>query len=155
MSQKNNGLVGMVLGIAAGVAAAAAGCVAAMKVANEIKNDFQETAIISPEGNNCVTITCGSSSSARGLTFIKLCAENESDHCDFSFLAGKRASKISFNWKDNDNICFTLGDGAVKKVCDVCFEGGEIVMKLYFRRDEEPETNEEVVEVEATEKIEE
>ena len=136
MSQKKgtNGIVGMILGITAGVAAATAGGFAAFKVLKEIKNDSQETTMVSPNEKNYVTVTCGSSDFARGLTLVKVKAENENDHCEISFLAGKNA-KISFNWKDDNN--FELGIGGAKmfeKMCDVSFEGEEIMMKMYAKK---------------------
>ncbi len=135
MSQKNgtNGIVGLIVGITAGVAAATAGGLAALKVLKEIKSDSQETTMVSPNEKNYVTVTCGSSSFARGLTLVKVKAENENDHCEISFLAGKNA-KISFNWKDDDNFELGIKDGKLEKVCDVSFEGDEITMKLYAKK---------------------
>lgn len=139
MSQKNgtNGIVGMILGITAGVAAATAGGLAAFKVLSEIKSDSQETTMVSPNEKNYVTVTCGSSHFARGLTLVKIKAENEADHCDFSFLVGKNA-KISFNWVDEDNFkLFVGGDGKLQRICDVYFGGEEIIMKLYMSKPED------------------
>ncbi len=136
MSNKNsNGIIGMVLGITAGAAAVAAGCAAALKVANEIKNDSQETTMISPDEKNFVTITCGSSPFANGLTLVKIKAENENDSCELKFLVGKSANKISFSWKDNDHIDFCIGDGKKRSVCAVSF-GEEIHIKYFLKKDD-------------------
>lgn len=131
MSQKN-GLVGLIVGIAAGVAAATAGGLAALKVANEIKDDSHETTIVSPNEENLIKLTCGSSSFAKGLTMIKVKAENSTTHCDFTFLVGKN-SKISFNWIDDSNCEVYVSDSKVKRICNVSF-GEEIVMKIYAEK---------------------
>ena len=133
MSQKN-GLVGLIVGITAGVAAATAGTLAALKVANEIKDDSHETTIVSPNEENLIKLTCGSSSFAKGLTLIKVKAENSVDHCDFSFLVGKN-SKISFNWIDDNNCEVYISDNKIKRICNVSF-AEEIVMKIYAEKSE-------------------
>ncbi len=135
MANTNKGITGMVLGITAGAIAAAASCFAAIKVFQEIKNDNQETTMVSPNEKNYVTVRCGSSHLANGLTLIKVKAENENDNCELSFLAGKSANKISFNWKDDDHFSFYLGDGKAKKCCDISFEGEEIEIKYYIKKD--------------------
>ena len=136
MSQKNgtNGIVGMILGITAGVAAATAGGFAAFKVLKEIKNDSQETTMVSPNEKNYVTVTCGSSDFARGLTLVKVKAENENNHCEISFLAGKNA-KFSFNWKDDNHFELGIaGESLFEKTCDVSFEDEEITMKMHAKK---------------------
>lgn len=129
-----NGKIALAIGLCTGVAAAAVGCIAAFKIANEIKEDFHETTLISPNEKNFVTVKCGSSKFARGLTLVKVKAENENDTCNISFLAGKNSNKISFNWKDDDHFEFYLGDGKVKQHCDVSFEGDDISMKYYLKK---------------------
>lgn len=134
MSQKN-GLVGLIVGITAGVAAATAGSLAAVKVAKEIKEDSHETTIVSPNEDNLIRLICGSSSFAKGLTLIKVKAENGNDHCDFTFMVGKN-SKISFNWVDNENCEVYISDNKIKRICNVSF-GEEIVMKIYAEKPHE------------------
>ena len=131
---KKTGLVGLIVGVAAGVAAAAAGGIAALKVVNEIKDDSQETTIVSPNGEHLVKVTCGSSSFAKGLTLVKVKAEQGEDHCDFSFLVGKN-SKISFSWSDDDNCKVCVSDSKVVRICDVSF-GEEIQMKIHGEKTE-------------------
>lgn len=131
---KKNGLFGLILGITAGVAAATAGSLAAMKVVNEIKSDSHETTVVSPNEQNFVTVTYGSSDFAKGLTLVKVKAENESNNCELSFLAGKEA-KMSFNWKDDDNFELGITDVKHEKICAVSFEGDEINMKLNAKKD--------------------
>ncbi len=134
-NNKNKGVTGMVLGITAGALAAAASCVAAFKVIKEIKNDNQETTMVSPNEKNFVTVRCGSSHFAKGLTLINVKAENENDTCELSFFAGKSADKISFIWKDDDNFEFYLGEGKAKKCCEISFDGEEIEIKYYIKKD--------------------
>lgn len=131
----NKGITGMVLGITAGAVAAAASCVAALKIFQEIKNDNQETTMVSPNEKNFVTVTCGSSSFANGLTRINVKAENENDNCELSFLAGKDADQISFSWADDDHFSFHLGEGKAMKYCDVAFNGDHIEIKHYIKKD--------------------
>ena len=131
----NKGITGMVLGITAGAVAAAASCVAALKIFQEIKNDNQETTMVSPNEKNFVTVTCGSSRFANGLTRINVKAENENDNCELSFLAGKDADQISFSWEDDDHFSFYLGEGKARKYCDVTFGGEHIEIKHYIKKD--------------------
>ena len=94
-NNSKNGILGLVLGIGAGVAAATAGFFAASKVAKEINEDSQSMTIVSPNEKNLVTITCGSSPFAKGLTLIKVKAENGEEECNLNFLTGKSCN-ISF-----------------------------------------------------------
>ncbi len=135
MANKTKGTTGLILGVAAGAVAAAASCFAAIKVFQEIKNDNQETTMVSPNEKNYVTVACGSSHLANGLTLIKVSAENENDSCELSFLAGKSAEHISFSWKDDDHFELYLGDGKSKKCCNISFEGEEIEIKYYIKKD--------------------
>lgn len=135
MANNKNGVTGLVLGITAGAFAAAASCFAAIKVVQEIKNDNQETTMVSPNEKNFVTVRCGSSHLAKGLTLIKVKAENDKDTCELSFFAGNSASKISFNWQDDDNFSLYLGGDKGKKCCDISFEGDEIEINYHIKKD--------------------
>ena len=135
-NNSKNGVLGLILGIGAGVAAAAAGFLAANKVAKEINEDSQSMTIVSPNEKNFVTITCGSSPFAKGLTLIKIEAENEEDECTLNFLTG-RSCNISFEWKTDDNLEILVNSGKTTKVCDVNFEGKEIAIVLYVKKDDE------------------
>ncbi len=135
MANNTKGIAGMVIGITAGALAAAASCFAAFKVIKEIKNDNQETTMVSPNEKNFVTVRCGSSHLAKGLTLIKVKAENEKDHCELSFLTGKSAERISFSWIDDDHFVLYHGEGKAKKCCDISFEGEEIEIKYYQKKD--------------------
>lgn len=132
-NNKKSGALGLILGIGAGVAAVTAACFAAKKVAKEISEDFQSTTIVSPNEKNSVTITCGSSPFAKGLTLVKVKAENGEKDCNLSFLTGKYCN-ISFDWKTDDNIEILVTSGKTVKVCDVNFEGNDIKMVLLFRK---------------------
>ncbi len=144
---QKSGIAGLVIGISAGITAVAASCLAACQVIKEIKNDSNDTSIVSPNGENCVTITCGSSAFARGLTLVKVKAENEKDDCSFSFLVSKKDCKISFDWLDDNNIDILIGEGSVKKVCSVSFGEEEITMQIFFKK-ETSEVEEEAAAIE-------
>ena len=130
-----SGIVGLVLGIAAGAAAVAAGYFATAKIVDEINNDSQSTTLVSPNEKNYATITCGSSRTAKGLTLVKIKAENDVDECNLNFLTGKNADSISFNWEDEDHLEICIGEDTKKQVCNVSYDGEEIVMILSARKD--------------------
>ncbi len=137
MANNTKGIAGMVIGITTGALAAAAAGFAAVKVVQEIKNDNQETTMVSPNEKNFVTVRCGSSHLAKGLTLIKIKAENDKDSCELSFFTGKSANKISFNWKDDDNFMFYLGEGKSRKCCDISFEGEDIEINYHLKKADE------------------
>ena len=133
----SNGKFGTVVGVVAGALISAVGCLATIKAVKEIKNDLQEVTLVSPNGNNTVVVSRGSSDFAVGLTYIKLKAENESGKtCEFSFLAGKNSNKVLFDWKDDNHLDFQLGDEKCKQYCDVCFTDDNIAMKYYLKKNE-------------------
>ena len=128
-----HGALGLVLGIGAGIAAVAAGYLVASKVVKEINEDSQSTTIVSPNEKNLVTITCGSSPFAKGLTLVKIKAENGVDDCNLNFLVGKNCN-ISFDWKNDDHLEIRVANGKNTRVCDVSFEGKKINMTLYAQK---------------------
>ena len=69
---KNNAILGAVIGFAAGTAAAIAGKIAVDKVVEEIKGELGDQTFTSPEGNNRVTISSGSSTTAKGRSSIPM-----------------------------------------------------------------------------------
>ena len=135
MKKKN--VIGLVAGLAAGAAAVAAGYVATAKVVKEIKADLDDKEILSPEGNNKITLKCGVSDFAKGLAFVKVIAANENgeDECKFSFLAGKGAKNAHYEWADNDHFEITVGEGKLKQCCDVDFSGEQICLFYYWQKD--------------------
>jgi hypothetical protein len=135
-NNQKSGALGLILGIGAGIAAATAAFFTASKVAKEINEDSQSTTIVSPNDKNLVTVTCGSSPFAKGLTLVKVKAEKEGDDCNLSFLAGKSCN-ISFEWKTDDNIELLVKSGKTVKVCNVNFEGDDIVMLLSLKKNDE------------------
>ena len=148
---KKQGVIGLVVGIAAGVAAAVAGGLATAKVVKEIKNDIKDSELISPDGNNKITLSCGASDFAKGLTYIKINAKSEAleDECKLSVLAGKKgAQSINCEWTDNEHFELTIGNGKLRQCCDVSFEDEQIVIYYYWVKitvDDNGETVEKVV----------
>ena len=135
MNKKN--VIGLAIGLAAGAAAVAAGYVATAKIVKEIKADLDDKEILSPEGNNKITLKCGVSDFAKGLAFVKVIAANENgeDECKFSFLAGKGAKNAHYEWVDNDHFEITVGEGKLKQCCDVDFSGEQICLFYYWQKD--------------------
>lgn len=153
---KKQGIIGLVVGVTAGVAAAVAGGLCTAKVVKEIKSDLKDNELVSPDGNNVVTLSCGVSSFAKGLALIKVNAKSgeKEDECRFSFLAGKSASGLNYEWKDNDHFELTVGEGKLQQCCDVSFENDEIVI-MYFMQKNTPEATVETEKVcEETEAVE-
>lgn len=141
---KGSTIFGLVAGLAAGIAAT----VAVNKVVTEIKSDAVEHRFISPDGNNFVTLSYGSSDTAKGLTCIKVTASKEGsdDNCKLMIFAKKNEELFAGEWTDNDNFTLWVGKGKRKWRCEVDFEGEEISAELYL--DKEEKVAEAVIEVE-------
>lgn len=133
---KKQTVIGLVVGITLGTAATVAGVLAVRKIVKEIKNDLQEESFISPEGNNVVTVTYGSSSFAKGLTFIKVrgIAEEGKDDCKLIAFTRKNYEMFSGEWADNDHFNLVIGKGKVKQHFDVTFEGDKINAVYYLHK---------------------
>lgn len=133
---KKQGVFGLVAGITLGVAAAVAGGIAAAKIVKEIKSDLEQTDFVSPNGDNIVTLNCGASDFANGLTLVKIEAytENSNASCNFSLLAGKNAGAFSCEWKDNEHFELLVGSKKRKQCCDVDFSGEKIVIGYYMNK---------------------
>ncbi len=135
-NNSKSGALGLILGIGAGVAAATAGFFAATKVMKEINEDSQSMTLVSPNEKNYATITCGSSPFAKGLTLVKIKAENDADECNLNFLTGNNCN-ISFDWKSDDSLEVTVESGKSTKICEASFAEDNITMKLYAKKDDE------------------
>ena len=133
---KKQGIIGLVVGVTAGVAAAVAGGICTAKVVKEIKNDIKDNEIVSPEGNNVITLSCGVSNFAKGLALIKVHAKSgeKEDECKFSFLAGKSAASLNYEWKDNDHFELTVGEGKFQQCCDVAFDEENVTIMYYVQK---------------------
>lgn len=131
---KGNTILGLVAGLAAGIAAT----VAVNKVVTEIKSDMGEHVFTSPDGNNFVTLSYGSSNTAKGLTCIKVNASKEGsdDNCKLMIFAKKNEELFTGEWTDNDNFTLWVGKGKRKWRCEVNFEGEEISAELYLDKEE-------------------
>lgn len=133
---KKQTVIGLVVGITLGTAATVAGVLAVRKIVKEIKNDLQEESFISPEGNNVVTVTYGSSNFARGLTFVKVTgiSEEGKDDCKLIAFTRKNYEMFSGEWADNDHFNLVIGKGKVKQHFDVTFEGDKINAVYYLHK---------------------
>lgn len=133
---KKSSVIGLIGGLVATTAAAVAGAFAVKKVSSEIKENLCEQVFTSPEGNNTVTISYGSSDTARGLTYIKVKADVEDgvDSCKMVILAKRSEELCVGEWLDNDNFKLLIGDGKRKQCCDVEFEENRIVASYYIAK---------------------
>lgn len=118
--------------IAAGIALGAAAAAAVGKISGEMKSGLSEEEFVSPFGDNWVTVSRGSSETAKGLTYIKVRAECDSkeDVCKMFFLAGKNA-EISGEWEGNTFFRFAVGRGKHRQCCDINFDEKEITARYY------------------------
>lgn len=120
-------VIGAIVGLAAGAAAAATAFLAT-RVAGEIKNEMGEQIFTSPDGNNCVTVSCGTSDTARGLTYIRVVGSTASgeDECRLALFTRKLPWILDTEWTDNDHFKLLVGNGKRRQCCDVSFDGDRI-----------------------------
>lgn len=129
------------IGISAGVAGVAAGAIVAVAVktivdtiAHEMRTDKGEHTFTSPDGNNTVTISYGTSVSARGFTRIKVLAtaEGSEDTCKLVAFARKSPTMFDGEWIDNDHFKLLIGCCNRKQCCDVTFGEDKITATYYL-----------------------
>ena len=142
---KGSTIHGLVAGLAAGIAAT----VAVNKVVTEIKNNIGEHRFTSPDGNNFVTLSFGSSDTAKGLTYIRVTAttEGSEDRCKLVIFTKRNDEMFEGEWTDNDHFNLSVGKGKRKQCCDVDFSEDEISAVYYLEKAEKEA--EAVVEVDA------
>lgn len=133
---KKQTVIGLIVGVTLGTAATIAGIITVRKIVKEIKNDLVEESFISPNGDNLVTLTYGSSDFARGLTFIKVrgMSEGGKDDCKLIAFAKRNSKLFSAEWADNEHFNLVIGNGKVKQHCDVSFEGRKINALYYLHK---------------------
>lgn len=133
---KKASTIGIIAGFVAGAAAAVAGALTVDKVAKEIKSNVSEKTFISPDGDNSVTVSFGSSKTARELACVKIIAESEGkdDSCKLIAFAKKKEEFLSGEWTDNDHFQLLIGTGKRKQCCDISFEGDQIVANYYLMK---------------------
>lgn len=121
---KKHVVLGALLGLAAGAAVTAAGALAAYRVSGEIKSEMGEQRFPSPNGDNAVTVSCGASKTARGLTYLRVLASSETceDTCALSLLTRKMPEELDAQWIDNEHFRLLVGPGARKQCCEITFE---------------------------------
>jgi len=130
---------GLIIGIAAGALAAAATTYVTAKVVKEVKNNLKEVYFVSPNEDNVVSVTSGSSEFAKGLTLIKVKAytKNGDAECKFAFLS--RTGEIGCEWQDNESFELLVGKGAKKQCCEVDFCEDDINITYCFKKITEEE----------------
>lgn len=131
-----NVVLGVFAGLVVGAAAAVAGTLAVNKIAKEMDGDCNEAIFTSPDGNNTVTVTYGSSDTAKGLTRIKVMATSEAmeDSCKLIVLAKKKEDFLVGEWSDNEHFQLLIGAGRRKQCCDVSFEEQSISAIYYLKK---------------------
>lgn len=125
---KKKVVIGTLLGLAAGAAVTAAGAIAVSRVTKEIKSGMGEQCFPSPNGDNTVTVSCGASTTAKGLTYLRVLATSEvcEDTCALSLLTRKMPEELDVEWIDNEHFRLLVGPGARKQCCEITFEEGRI-----------------------------
>ena len=131
---KNKVALGAIIGFAAGAAAAITGKMAVDKVAGEIKSEMSEQSFTSPNSENLVTVSYGSSKSAKGLTFIRVRAYVESgeDECKLFMFSRKMPRVLDAQWEGNDHFKLLVGNGKRRQCCDVTFDEKNITAVYYL-----------------------
>lgn len=125
-----------VIGLVAGLAAGAATTAIVGQIAKEIKNDMRDQVFVSPNGDNRVTLSYGTSKFARGLTYIKVISTSElkDDPCKMVMLAKKGERFLSGQWVSNEHFELLIGNGKRKQCCDVTFSEEEISAHYYVMK---------------------
>ena len=131
-----NVVLGVFAGLVVGAAAAVAGTLAVNKIAKEMDGDCNEAIFTSPDRNNTVTVTYGSSDTAKGLTRIKVMATSKAmeDSCKLIVLAKKKEDFLVGEWSDNEHFQLLIGAGRRKQCCDVSFEEQSISAIYYLKK---------------------
>lgn len=119
-------------GLAWGTALSCA-TIASVKIVKEIRSDVTELEFFSSDDKNSVKVEYGSSSFAKDLTMFKLTAKSADgdDECKFIFLSGSPV--VCYEWVDDEHFTLVAGKGNLKQICDVNFEGEQIVLAYYLK----------------------
>lgn len=133
-----NTVLGAIAGFAVGATAAIMGKITVDKVVKEIKSEMSEQRFTSPEGDNFVTVSYGSSNTANGLTFIRIKAafepDNDDEACKLVMFTKKMPVTLEAQWTDNDNFKLLVGSGKRKQCCDISFEEDGISASYYLTK---------------------
>ncbi len=127
-------LFGAIVGLTVG--AAVAGTFAVKKVAKEMKEDVEEQTFLSPDGDHAVTLTCGTSVTAKGLTRVQIeaSADAKEDTCKLLTFAMKRDGMFEGEWTDNDHFQLLIGCGKRRQCCEITFVEGHIAIRYYLNK---------------------
>ena len=134
---KKKFLLGTLIGFAAGTAAAIAGKIAVDKVTNEIRSEMSDVCFPSPDGDHLVTLSGGSSKTAKGLSAIRVTVTSESveDSCKLLLLTKTLPQTYDAVWSDNGHFRLLIGSGKRRQCCDVTIEDGTITANYYLAKD--------------------
>lgn len=96
-------------------------------IKTEIKNNLNKMVFTSPDEDHLVTLSYGTSETAKGLTYIKITASEEGrDDCKLVIMGKKSEHFLRGDWSDNDHFRLQVGSGKCKQCCDVHFDAEEI-----------------------------
>lgn len=129
-------VLGVAAGFAAGAAAAVAGKILVDKIVCEIKGDLEEQTFTSPNGENTVTMSFGSSQTARGLTYIRVKAFSQAvkDECKLVLLARGNEGLFVAEWIGDDTFKLLIGKGKRRQCCEVTFAEDKITAQYYLQK---------------------
>ena len=135
---KKQTVVEIIIGAAVGTAAAVAGAIVVSKIVKEIKEDLNDCTFTSPDGENAVTLTYGSSKFAKGLTFVRVKAHTyQSDEaCKLVLFTKNNSESFGGEWTDSEHFRLLVGNGKIKQCCDVSFEDKKINANYCLRKAE-------------------
>ena len=135
---KKQTVVGIIVGAVIGTAAVVAGTLVVRKIVKEIKDDLNDCTFTSPDGENAVTLTYGSSKFAKGLTFVRVKAHKEQgdEACKLVLFTKNSSESFGGEWTDSEHFRLLVGNGKLKQCCDVSFIGEKINANYYLRKAE-------------------
>ena len=113
-----------------GTAAVVGTALVVRKIVKEIKSDINQCTFTSPNGDNEVTLSYGSSKFAKGLTFIRVKAND----CKMVLFALNASASFDGEWNNNDSFTLMVGNGKYKQCCDVSFYGDKIKADYSWRK---------------------
>ena len=127
---KKQTVIGIVIGAVVGTAAAVGTALVVRKIVKEIKSDLNLCTFTSPNGDNEVTLSYGSSKFAKGLTFIRVKAND----CKMVLFACNAAEPFDGEWDENGHFTLLVGNGNYKQCCEVSFEDEKTKANYSWRK---------------------
>ena len=137
---KKQTVIGIVIGAVVGTAAAVGTALVVRKIVKEIKSDLNQCTFTSPNGDNEVTLSYGSSKFAKGLTFVRVKANG----CKLVLFTRNASEPFDGEWNENGNFTLLVGNGKYKQCCEVSFDGKKTNANYSWRKAALEENNAEL-----------